>query len=221
MHHDEPAESGPVEKPPPAFYACRSGGPLWQAGVVLAGAAALALLLPEAGLRLLALLFAVPPLVWGSYELLCRRAGLALEAEALVLRKPAALRPLCIPYAHVAGLTPWTRAPRLGLAYYVPRPPLEGEDDPRPPRLRFVATVPLADLPAALADLRRRVEQARPADPRMPPLPEAALRRGLRARRFRRASLLVALFLSTPLLVVVAVRVAFALRNALYFFLLK
>lgn len=203
-------------------YAYQSAGSLRPAGAILAVALLLAALLPEAGLRLLALFIALSPLAWGSYELARRRTGLTLEADALVLRRPVSLRPLRIPYAHVGGAMPWPRPPRLALVYYVPRPPFEDDEDPRPPRLRVTITEPLADLPAALDDLRGRIAQARAqetSDPRLHPLTYEELTTRLRAHRFRRLSLRLGLLLATPLLMILVVRIAFTLLSALHFLL--
>lgn len=170
----------------------------------------LAFLLPDAGLRLLVGVFALPPLVWGSYELARRRSGLLLEADALLLRQPLRLRSRRIPYAHIVGLAAWPKpaSASLGVAYAEPRPPFEGEPDPRPPRVHVIATLPLVNFPAALADLRGRVEGHRPSAPTVSWLSDDDLRRRLRARRFRRAALGTAAFLATPLLVIVTVRLS-------------
>lgn len=199
------------------MYAYRPAGPLWQAGFLFVAAVLLALLLPDTGLRLLAGLFALPPLVWGSYELARRRSGLMLEGDVLVLRQPLRLRPRRISYAQIVGLAAWPKpaSASLGLAYAEPRPPFEGEPDPRPPRVHVIATLPLADFPAALADLRGRVEQRWSSDPIVPWLADDDLRRRLQARRFRRTALGTAAFLATPLLVIVAVRLSVTLLRAL------
>lgn len=203
-------------------YVYQSAGSLRPAGAVLVVALLLAVLLPEASLRLLALFFALSPLVWGSYELARRRTGLTLEADALVLRRPVSVRPLRIPYAHVGGAMPWPRPPRLALVYYAPRPPFEDDEDPRPPRLRVTITEPLADLPAALDDLRGRIEQARTqegSESLLRPLTNEELTARLRAHRFRRLSLRLVLLLATPLMMILVVRIVFTLLGALHFLL--
>ncbi len=199
------------------MYVYRSAGSLWQAGFLLVAAVLLALLLPDVGLRLLAGLFALPPLIWGSYELARRRSGLLLEDDALTLRQPLGLRSRRVPYVQIVGLAAWPQAASmsLGVAYAEPRPPFEGEPDPRPPRVHVIATLPLANFPAALADLRGRIERYRSSDPIVPWLSDDDLRHRLRARRFRRAALGTAAFLSTPLLVIVTVRLSVLLLRVL------
>ncbi len=191
--------------------------------VIIAITLTLVVFLPAHDLRLLALVFAAPALFWASRELLRRRAGLRLESDSLVLRHPASLRPLRVPYRQVGGVLAWPRADTLGIVYYLPRPPFEGEEDPRPPRIRTTITAPVEKAGAALAGLRDRSEAAHGpnADRNMPLLAEAEVGKRLRGRRFRRRMLAVVAFLAMPLLTILASRLLFILINAVRYVLPK
>lgn len=205
--------SAPSKDSTPApHYHYQVGEPLWPAAVMLAVAVGLAVLLPDADLRLLALTFAAPPLLWLLLQWRRRMGQLTLADEVLIIRHPFSLRKQRIRYEQVAGVITWTQMPRLGLAYWVKRPPFEGLDDPRPPRLLTTATAPLADLPAALTALQGQIRQHPSADPALERLDDTIIRQRLRARRLRRAIMGGLIFLATPLLVIVGARLLAGLR---------
>jgi hypothetical protein len=198
-----------------AAYRYRSGDSPWPALAILIIALLLTLLLPAADLRLLAFLFALPPLLWLALEGRRRATEMTLEVDALHLGRPFYWRALIIPYDRIAGFQPWDRN-RLGFVYYVPRPDFEGEADPRPPRLRATVSPPLADRTAALSDLAARLEAAPHTDPRFSALPGEQIQAHLRRRRLRRSGLTVALILASPLLVIAIFRLGFELARALH-----
>lgn len=199
------------------IYRCPPGGSLRLAILLLALTLTLAVILPAHDLRLLALVFAIPAIFWISRGLLRRRAFLHLKAEALTLRHPTSLGTQHLPYHHIGGVLAWPNPDTLGIVYYLPRQPFEGEEDPRPPRLCTTITAPLAGINKLLPDLESRVRTAHDsaANTSMPLLPEADVRRRLRGRRFRRRMLAVIIFLATPLLTILASRVLFTLINAI------
>ncbi|GEM_PF-2932324 len=203
------------EQPTTTLYRYQSSGSPRPALLILAVTLPLTVLLPAADLRLLAALFALPSLVWLAYECRRRRTGLLLTIDTLIIRHPLGLRPEQIPYTQIGGVIHWTRGPRLGIVYYIPRPPFEGETDPRPPRLRATATAPLTDLPTALADIRQRITQAQLPEAPFPRLTETDVEKRLRSRRLRRVGLSIAAFLATPLIVIIAAHIVFALLRAL------
>lgn len=220
--------------PPDEHFAYRRGEPLWHAGLVIVVALAAALLLPTAApgiaaslpdgvqdpdtklaltrdaLRLLALLFVVPPLLWASYEIARRRAGITLTPDALLLRRPASLRPLRIAYEHIAGATAWPRPAQLGLVWYRPYPAEENGDGERPARLRSTFSEPLADCPALLKALAARLGATENDSAPLPPLEAPALEARLRMYRFRRTSRNVLILLASPLLIFLLVRLGIA-----------
>ncbi|MBN1965754.1 MAG: hypothetical protein JW910_13970, partial [Anaerolineae bacterium] len=69
-------------------YPYQPTGSLRPAGLLLVIAAMLTVLLPEADLRLLAALFALPPLLWLALAWRRARTSLTLTSNALVIRHP-------------------------------------------------------------------------------------------------------------------------------------
>jgi hypothetical protein len=192
----------------------RSGGSPRPAFAILAIALLLTLLLPAADLRLLAFLFVLPPLVWLGLEWRRQATCLVLDTDSLHLGRPLRPRPLTIAYGRVSGLAPWG-PDRIGLVYAVPRPPFEGEPDPRPPRLRVAISAPLADRAAALADLTARVADVPRADPCSPALPDDHILAHLRRHRWRQRGLIAALILASPLVTIAIFRLGFELARSL------
>ncbi len=161
-------------------------GALWT----LAAALALALVLPDAGWRLLALFTAAGPTLWLLREALLRRCAVRLAESAVVVEQPVPIFSRRVPYAKLAG------AGEHALAYR--RPPRQPG---LPPRVGLVTFAPLAQEAAFWEALEARW----PAGERA--LPDQVMR-WVRARRRRRLLLGGAGLLSTPLAVMLLARLA-------------
>lgn len=190
--------------------------PSRRPGVILVGIVlGLVLILPEADLKLLAASCGIAPAFWLIRETRRRQTGLTLVSDEIILRAPFGWRPLRIPYTHVGGVQPRDRRTRLGFVYYVPRPAFEGAADPRPPRVRAALTAPLADLPAALADLDARLAVHPPDGADCPRLSADQTHAYLQRRRLRRAALVAGLTLAFPVILIGLLRLGFDVYRAL------
>lgn len=166
--------------------------------VMLGIAVALALLLPDAGWRLLAAWSALGPAVWLAGEALRRRRAVRLTDTHVIVEQPLLLFMRAVPYADITGvLTTATRAhSTLALAYRKPprQPGLR-------PRLGLVTFDPIEGEAAFWETLLSRI----PVDL---PFSEAQVMGFLRARRIRRRMLVVAALLGIPFVVIILSRVA-------------
>jgi hypothetical protein len=150
--------------------------------------------LPDAGWRLLALLAGLGPVWWLVDEALRRRRAVRLTPTVVIVEQPILLFTRAMPYARIAGVLTTEHHARPALAYRRPRPP-----SGLPPRLGLIAFEPIENEAAFWETLTARA-------PTSITLSEGQVLRHLRARRYRRGALLVAVLLAVPFVVIVVSR---------------
>ena len=166
------------------------GGALY----IIGGALGLALILPGAALRWLALLCAVGPALWLICEQLRRRCAVRLTDTHIIIEQPLPLFTRRIPYSKIVGMLPDAHNAHA-LAYR--RPPRQPG---APPRLTLARFDRVEHEDALWEVLHHHT-------PAMLPLDAAQVAHYLRRRRRRRRILGVALLLAVPFGVIILARV--------------
>lgn len=158
--------------------------------MVIGGAAVLAVSLPGAGWRLLALLAMTGPFLWLIDELARRRRTVRLATSEVVIEQPLPIFTRVIAYNQIMGMLTSDEYTRPAIAYR--RPPRQPG---LPHRLGLVGFAPLEDE----ADFWEKLRQRAPAGL---VLDAAQVARRLRGRCSRRRMLWAALLLLTPFVVI-------------------
>ena len=161
----------------------------------LGAALALALTLPDAGLRVLMVFIALGPVVWLIKETLLRRCAVHLNKTQVIIEQPLPVFTRAVPYDKITGVLASAEGGQPAIAYR--RPPRQPG---LRPRLGLVAFAPLEGETAFWDALRARTPDALPFD-------AAQVARYLRGRQLRRRMLAGALLLLTPFVVIILARI--------------
>lgn len=195
----QPETSADEESQLPRRFAYRRTSRAGALALLAAAGVAVALL-ADPGWRLVAAAVGTGPLWWLIDETLRHRCAVRLTETHVVIEQPLPLFTRAVPYGRVVGVLKGVGGRRRALAYRKARTAARAQ-----PQLDLVTFARIEKEEDFWGALLERV-------PAPLACSEAQVQRFMRERRFRRAALLLAALLSTPLVMIALSQIARTLR---------